>query len=205
MTAETVGRVQVQHVNVKIFAEDTESVDLAGAIPVFHRWIQESICEELLIDVADYRHVPAGPGVLLVGHEANYSLDLSGWRLGLLYNRKAVAANNPRENLTQAFRAALTACQRLEREPEFRGNLKFNAGECDVILNDRLLAPNTEATWQALKVDFETFFRSLYGTGYRLDRPDEPRERFRVCVKATGAVDALALVEASGRGSRRER
>ena len=29
----------------------------------------------MLIDVADYRHVPAGPGVLLIGHEANYSLD----------------------------------------------------------------------------------------------------------------------------------
>src|ERR1700676_5233406 len=99
MNPEMAGRVQVQHVNVKIFAEDTEAVDLALAIPVFHRWIQESICEELLIDVADYRYWPAGPGVLLVGHEANYSLDLSGWRLGLLYNRKAAAADdNRREN-----------------------------------------------------------------------------------------------------------
>ena len=206
MTAEMSGRVQVQHVNIKIFAEDTEAVDLALAIPVFHRWIQESICEELLIDVADYRHVSAGPGVLLVGHEANYSLDLSGGRLGLLYNRKAVAADSPRENLTQAFRAALTACQRLEQEPELRGKLKFNPAEYDVILNDRLLAPNTEATWQALKADFETFFISLHGGGYTLDHSGEPRERFRVCVKATGAVDALALLEqVSGRRFHRER
>jgi hypothetical protein len=199
MTAKTAVRVQVQHVNVKIFAEDTAGVDLAGAIPVFHRWIQESVCEELLIDVADYRHVPAGPGVLLVGHEANYSLDLSGSRLGLLYNRKAAADNNPRENLTQAFRAALTACQRLEQEPEFRGKLKFNAGEYEIVLNDRLLAPNTEATWQALKVDFENFFSSLYGAGYRLDRSGDSRERFRVGVKATGPVDALALLQALDR------
>ena len=60
--------MNVQHVNVKIFAEDP-AIELDGAIPVFHRWIQRNVCEELLIDVADYRHVPAGPGVLLVGHD----------------------------------------------------------------------------------------------------------------------------------------
>jgi hypothetical protein len=193
------GRVQVQHLNVKIFAKDTAGVDLACAIPVFHRWIQDNVCEELLIDVADYRHVPAGPGVVLVGHEANYSLDLSGARLGLLYNRKAPADHNPRENLTQAFRAALSACRRLELEPEFHGTLKFNAGECQVILNDRLLAPNTKATWQALKADFENFFGGLYGAGYTLDHSSDPRERFRVGVKAIDAVDALSLLPALDR------
>ena len=65
--------MNIDHVNVKVFAK--APVDLAAAIPVFHRWIQEGACEELLIDVADYRHVPAGPGVVLIGHEANYSLD----------------------------------------------------------------------------------------------------------------------------------
>ena len=185
----------IQHVRVKIFAREPAPVDLAARSRSFIAGSRSSVCPELLIDVADYRHVPAGPGVMLIGHEANYSLDLSGGRLGLLYNRKAVAADSPRENLIQAFRAALTACQRLEQEPEFRGKLKFNPAEYDIILNDRLLAPNTEATWQALKADFETFFISLHGGGYTLDRPGEPRERFRVCVKATGAVDALALLE----------
>ena len=71
MSSQTAEEVQLQHLNVKIFAQEPASIDLAGAIPVFHRWIQENVCEELLIDVADYRHVPAGPGVLLVGHEAN--------------------------------------------------------------------------------------------------------------------------------------
>jgi hypothetical protein len=197
MIAEMAGRIQVQHVNVKVFAEDTARVDLAAAIPVFHRWIQDNVCEELLIDVADYRHVPSGPGVVLVGHQANYSLDLSRGRLGLLYNRKVAAEDNPRDNLTQAFRAALNACWRLEQEPEFGGNLRFNTGEYEVILNDRLLAPDTEATWQALKADFESFFGSLYNAGYTLDRSGaDPRERFRVGVKAVNAVDALSLLHA---------
>jgi len=50
---------------VKIFVHEPTSIDLADAIPVFHRWIQEAVLNELVIDVADYRHVPAGPGVML--------------------------------------------------------------------------------------------------------------------------------------------
>jgi hypothetical protein len=182
--------MNVQHVNVKIFAEDP-AIDLAGAIPVFHRWIQGNVCEELLIDVADYRHVPAGPGVLLVGHEANYSLDLSSDRLGLLYNRKAWRDGPPRDKLSQAFHAALAACRRLEQEPEFQGRLKFSSGDCEVIINDRLLAPNTDATWQALKPAFEEFFGGLYGPGVTFERSADPRERFRVGVKADRPVAAF--------------
>ena len=179
--------VQVQHVNVKIFAEGPAAadVDLGAAIPVFHRWIQDSVCEELLIDVADYRHVPAGPGVLLVGHQANYSLDLASNRLGLLYDCKALREGGARDNLSQAFHAALAACRRLEQEPEFQGRLRFNSGDCEVILNDRLFAPNTEATWQALKPEFEEFFAALYGgAGLTFERSEDPRERFRVGVRA---------------------
>jgi hypothetical protein len=185
-------KVQVQHVNIKIFAEGPP-IELGGAIPVFQRWIQDSVCEELLIDVADYRHVPAGPGVLLVGHEANYSLDLSFNRLGLLYNRKVRDEGSVQDSLMRSFRAALAACQRLEQEPEFQGRLKFNAGDCEVVLNDRLLAPNTEATWQSLKPEFEKFFDSLYGgVSYTFERSKDPRERFRVGVRANGPMELNA-------------
>ena len=78
----------VQHINVKIFVADPSAIDLADAVGVFHRWIKERACPEMLIDVAEYRHVPAGPGVMLIGHEANYSFDERENRLGLLYNRK---------------------------------------------------------------------------------------------------------------------
>ena len=38
--------------------------------------------------MADYRHVPEGPGVMLIGHQANYSVDNTDNRLGVRYNRK---------------------------------------------------------------------------------------------------------------------
>jgi len=188
--------VQVQHLNVKIFAQDPAAVDLGAAIPVFHRWIQDGVCEELLIDVADYRHVPAGPGVLLVGHEANYSLDQSFRKLGLLYNRKAPRDGSTQDKLLDAFYSALEACRRLEQEPEFRGKLVFDAGDCEVMVNDRLLAPNTDSTWQTLQPELARFCDGLYGRGgYTLGRLGEPRERFRVGIRTTKPVEARVLLE----------
>jgi len=189
--------VNVQHLNVKIFAREPAAVDLGDAIPVFHRWIQEGAGEELLIDVADYRHVPAGPGVLLVGHEANYSLDVSFRKLGLLYNRKAAHEGSTQDKLLEAFYSALEACRRLEQEPEFRGKLLFNAGDCEVIVNDRLLVPNTDSTWQALQPAFASFCDGLYGRGgYTLDRLGEPRERFRLGIRTARPIEARVLLEA---------
>ena len=57
--------MELQHVNVKLLVKNPQEVDLEPLIPVFHGWIQDQVCEELLLDVADYRHVYAGPGVVL--------------------------------------------------------------------------------------------------------------------------------------------
>jgi hypothetical protein len=181
--------MDLQHLNVKIFAAHN-TADLGEAIAVFQRWIQDSVCEELLIDVADYRHVPGGPGVLLAGHEAHYSLD----DRGLLYNRKAVIEGTNQDKLLQAFFAALEACRRLEED--FGGRLKFDGGRCEVTVNDRLLAPNTEETWQALEPDFRIFFDNLFGRGaYKLERRGEPRERFRVAIESGSFVPVSSLLE----------
>lgn len=169
----------IQHINLKIFVKDPAAIHLADAIPVFHQWIRDSVCPEMLIDVADYGHVFAGPGVLLIGHEANYSLDDRENRLGLLYNRKAELDGTFQTRLGQAYRAALAACDRLEQEAVFRGKLQFNREEMEVFVNDRLLAPNTDDTWQALRPELEKFF-----SGFRIQRTGEPRDLFRVALAA---------------------
>src|SRR5208282_5773091 len=78
----------MQHLSVKIFEQSGAELDGAKAIAVFHRWIQRGGLPEMPIDVADYVHLPAGPGVILVCQEAAYSLDNNDGRLGLLYQRK---------------------------------------------------------------------------------------------------------------------
>lgn len=168
----------IQHINIKIFVKDPSAIHLEDAVGVFHQWIRDSVCPELLIDVANYTHVHEGPGILLIAHEANYSLDLRSGRLGLLYNRKAPLDGTFQDRLAQAHQAALAACDRLEQEAPFKGKLQFDRDTIEFFVNDRLLAPNTDETWQALKPELEAYF-----PGAKLERTGEPRDLFRVSIQ----------------------
>lgn len=192
--------MQLQHVNVKLLVKEPEEVPLEPLIPIFHSWIQGQVLEELLLDVADYRHVPAGPGVVLVGHQANYSVDHTDDRLGVRYNRKAEITGSNQDALQQALRASLIACQRLETEPTLEGKLRFNGQEIEFFVNDRLLAPNRDATREAFHSDFETFFKKLFRGGeYSLSYANEPRRLFGVTAKSSrtfATSDLLANLNA---------
>ncbi|HET9915288.1 MAG TPA: hypothetical protein VFQ13_25585 [Anaerolineales bacterium] len=185
--------MNVQHINIKFFIENPESVKLEEFSGVFNNWIQRRVTPELLLDVADYLHVHNGPGILLIGHEADYSLDNRAGRLGLLYNRKAQLDGSVQEKLTLAARAALIAARLLETE----NGLKFNGQEVQVLINDRLLVPNTPETFAALEPDLRTFFDRLYnGTEYALTYSStDPRERFTVDVKAAAFFDVETLLK----------
>src|SRR5688572_24861014 len=169
--------MNLQHVNIKFYIEDPESVKLSDFSGIFNSWIQRHLTEDMLVDVADYLHVHNGPGMLLIGHEANYSLDNNAGRLGLLYNRKAQLEGSNEDKLIQAARAALSAARVLEKE----NGLKFNGREAQLIINDRLLAPNTLETFAALEADLKGLFDRLYkGYSYELNQKPDPRERFTV-------------------------
>lgn len=188
--------MDLQHVNVKLILRDPENVDLEPLIPVFHKWIREQVFEELLLDVADYRHVQDGPGVVLIGHQANYSVDNTDRHLGVRYNRKAALDGSNQDRLLQAARAALTACQRLESEEAMAGKLRFNGRDVELFINDRLLAPNNGATRDALQPDLRTFFASLFpGTEYSLSYGNEPRRLFSVSAKAARLFSVADLLE----------
>src|SRR5256885_13687721 len=120
--------MQLQHVNVKLLVKNPGEVPLEPLIPVFHSWIQAQVFEELLLDVADYRHVPGGPGVVLIGHQGNYSVDNTDERLGVRYSRKAVLNGGNQDALQQVTRASLIACQRLEAEPRPKASFSSMAG-----------------------------------------------------------------------------
>jgi hypothetical protein len=183
--------MDIQQVNVKFFVENPDSVDLEAFLTIFNNWIQSHATEELLVDVADYRHVFAGPGVVLIGHEANYSLDNAGDRLGLLYNRKADVPGTNHERLRQAIRAALLAAQRLEAEQK----LKFSGQEAQVIINDRLIAPNSQETFAALEPDLKVLFNQLYGeNNYEFERNPDPRERLTVNIRSSQPFDVQTLL-----------
>ena len=177
--------MDIQHFRVKLLAASESNPRLSDAIGVFHRWIQQNRVPEIAIDVSDYEHVPAGPGVILVCHEAIYGLDKAQDRLGLIYNRRTVLNGSVEDRLRQAVQAAESAAALLEQEPEFAGNLHFDRNHWEVSVNDRALAPNTDATWDFLEPVIGAVFDRVIGAGkYALARNTDPRELIRVSVAA---------------------
>ena len=196
----TAAAMGLQKLVVKFFAENPASVKLEEFIPVFHRWIQERRVGGILVDVADYAHLPDGPGVVLVGHEADYFMDSAEGPLGLLYNRKMPLDGGGPERILAAFRAVLDGCAKLEAEPEFKGRLKFKTGEALFIINDRLAAPNSDETLAAVKPDLEAALSKLYpGARPNLGRAgSDARERFGVRIAVPEKSDVAALLARLG-------
>ena len=193
--------VELQHINVKLLVEHPDKVDLQAVVPVFHSWIQGQIFDELLLDVADYSHVPEGPGVVLIGHEADYALDNTDGRLGVRYSRKAPLAGSNRDRLVQATQAALKAARRLQQDLK----LHFKGRDIEIVVNDRLLAPNTDETRRAVEPDLRGFLGQLFiGAEYSLEYRSEPRRLFGVSARAARELpldELLQNLDVAGNGS----
>lgn len=182
--------MELQHVNIKVFVDGPLGVEPAAFIDVFHAWVRDQVMDELLIDVADYRHVPAGPGVLLVGLEADYAMDHADDRWGLRYNRKAPLAGTNHDRFGQALRSAAVACGLLEEHFAGACPFRFSRSELELFINDRALAPNTVETFQACQGEIADFFRGAFGhDDISLTHHDDPRRRFGVIVKTGNPID----------------
>jgi hypothetical protein len=102
------------------------------------------------------------------------------------YTRR-LAGGAAQDNLRQAYEAAAAACKRIEESAEFGGALRFDPGEVEITINDRLLAPNTDETWNALRPELDRFLSAVWGAGgYRIERRGGPRELFGVLARRSG-------------------
>lgn len=198
-------------IDLKIFADPAAEVEPRELIPVFHRWIQQSRLDELLIDVADYAHVHHGPGVLLIAHDAQYAYDHGEGRPGLLYSRRRVTGPAVTDvagaggRLRSIFAAALTACRALETEESLEGRLTFRGDELMLRLNDRLAGRDRKSAEAELRAALEPLLAELYpDDGVRVERVDEdPRERMRLAVRAADGAEVATLLERLGEGGER--
>ncbi len=192
--------MELEKINVKFFVEDPGGIPLTKFIHIFTSWIQAS--EGAYVDVADYSHISAGPGILLIAHEANISMDNRGNRLGLLYNRKQPLKGSNRERLRATFHTALQVCRRVEEDPALGGRVRFAGNEALFLINDRLLAPNTGEMFQAVRPALEDLARTLYaGTPVRLTHIADPKERFAVRIATPLSCDVASLLKNLGEAS----
>ena len=185
--------MELHRLGVKIICESAD-IDLLKFIPIFHRWIQKRELPGVLIDVAEYAHVQGGPGVLLIAHEGNFSIDETNHRRGLVYYSKHELPGTFQQRLTHVGRIALSAADKLEKEMD--GKIQFRGHELEIFANDRLVAPNTEETLTNFRPYLGEFLGTLYnGTDYTLVRGPDPKERFSVKVQASQSFEVSTLLD----------
>ena len=178
--------------NLKVFLEVWD-VSPEETFKTFNNWISES-SGETLIDVADYSHVHEGPVTLLVGHEANYCIEQTDSRLGLLYSRKRLNGGSGAQ-LNTLFKSALEACLRLEREEKLQGRVRFRGDRFLLIANDRLNAPNLEAIMEGLRLELENLLGTLFdGAEFSIKRNPEDRKRMELSVSTSSVCDVGTLL-----------
>lgn len=180
---------------VKFFLDSQTPVDLSIFSNVFQRWIQQKALEGQLVDVADYRHVHNGPGILLIGHDSDYTIETRDGRLGLLYTRKRQVDADLASQLRASVRLALTACRLLEAEAAFQPRLKFRADEIEFRFADRLQLPNKPESFELVRDDLRAVLEDLYGDDGVIIRPvqHDPRYLLTVTAKNSGATSLSML------------
>ena len=177
--------------------ESARTVHPEAFVPVFHRFIKDKLLPELVIDVANYDHVPKGPGVVLIGHGSDYFMDEGGGRLGLLHNRKRAGAA-PADRLADLARRTFHVASQLEKDPTLAGKLAFGTNELLFKINDRLAAPNTDATFASLKGELEALGKQLFAGPFELLREGGPKDLFAVRFKSPGSPPLATLLDRAG-------
>src|SRR5262245_15472029 len=186
--------MELLKINVKILTEGLNKVPLTDFINIFHGWIQAT--DGVYQDVADYSHMQAGPGIVLVADDANVSIDETNNRRGLLYRKKSKVSGSNLEKLTKVVRSTLENCYRLEEEPSLRGKLRFSCNQVEILVSDRLLAPNTSDAFEEIRPEIDFLARRLYAsTNFMLARKtDDPRHRLNVTLTTPLAFETKTLL-----------
>jgi hypothetical protein len=172
--------MDLYRLGIKFFAVSGEKMELTEFIPIFHEWIQKQVIHDhLLIDVHNYSHMHEGPGILLVAHQGNFSIDKSD-RVGLFYYRK-----QPVETLADVIKPALEGCKLLETDANVRGRLRFRTDDMLIVANDRLVAPNNDEAFLHFKPQLSSALSQVLGKSFRLARiSDDPKDRLTIRAQA---------------------
>lgn len=167
--------------------------DLEAALRVFHRFIQRGLVEGLILDVADYRHMPAGPGVLLVGHDVDYGLSDQAFTVV----RKRCAQHDAATQLRDALRMGLGALEAIADDGEL--GIAVDRSQVSVAVPDRRLGPPGEVA-QALRAEIEPVVADLFGADATLSSVEhgDPRAAATVQIKATPEAASAALDKLGG-------
>ena len=170
-------------------------------LPIFQRWIQDHTLEGMLIDVIDYKHVPDGPGVVLIADEADLAYDLTDGEIGLYYIRKRDLPDSSwMKRCVSSSAGALAAALALEAEAP--GDIVFDFGSAKISFLDRMHYRNTPEVFADARAIMTELLSGIgYGQAVAVSRfYDDPRAVFALrCTVAGGAKSTRNRREGSQR------
>jgi len=187
--------MNIERFCIKFFARPGATLDEAIFIDIFHEWIRYKKLGGILIDVADYRHVPDGPGLMLITHEINFAMDHTADGFGLFAQRKLGQGDNHIARIIELVQSTAAFGALLESDQRVAGKLSLEGGLFHYMSNDRLLAPNTAESFAALQPDLAAAAALIYpGHNISVRRlENDPRDRLTAIIEA-GRVDMSALL-----------
>lgn len=187
--------MESQRYALKLFVQAPCEVPEKDFILFFHRLIQEAALGETTIDVTDYSHVPGGPGVMLICHEAHYSTDHAAGKLGLKVAAKRGATGDTATRLRAVTRRALRVCALMEAHEIFAGRIHFDTTTALFSIEDRLIAPNTAATFDTIAPILSEVASPLWGAPVTLARVGSAKECFQIALSAPTSPTVAEMLD----------
>jgi hypothetical protein len=146
--------------------------------------------------LADYAHVPRGPGIVLAGQRCNFSFDMADPAPGILYFARRGLTGPPADRLASAIRSCLELSQRLIAEPEFPSSVQLRTDSWELLFPDRLETPNDPTTDSALRPTVQQTLDTLFGAhGYELPPHSDAKQAYGFSIRAKKADSLAALLE----------
>jgi hypothetical protein len=175
----------LQKFDLRLFVDAQTDADTIcdQMLAIFGRWRLEE--GEEIMDLADYAHVEEGPGVLLVSHRWQFGVDWLSGRPSIFYATRKNLSGSLSGRLSQALGGLVEKSQRLLQEEELKGQIIPSPGELEIVVNDRLQFPNTEAGDGQMRPAVEEVLDRLYGDGrWEIEAQDDPGERLGYRIRA---------------------
>ena len=174
----------LQRIQIKIAADSPAGLSLDPFLVIFGRWRKEKHPADW-VDLADYAHLPRGPGIVLIGHRCSVAFDLADPGPGILYTARKGLTGSHAERLGAAFEWCFEFAKRLAAEPEFPKDVRLRADSLELRFNDRLETPDTPATDAELRPAIEQVLNKLFGAGgYGLGRLNDAGNVYGFLVRA---------------------
>ena len=185
----------IERFSLKLFIAEGRVVRPRQIIDIFHDWIRERAVPGLLIDVADYGHLPESPNVLLVAHEANYVFDCHR-RAGFAYTVKRKTPGSLAGRIADAASTLFFAARRLQQDTadDPDGAIPFQVDRIELVINDRLHGPKTPAVEWALRGAVEQAARLIFGETRVESTPLADDDRTGVTLRIPNAPALETLV-----------